>query len=65
MSVDTNNRYSDKDLAEFKDLIQEKIKKANISNPGVALLPRFLSSKLVKVKLMSALLLILCKNSNI
>jgi len=28
MSVDTNNRYSDKDLAEFKDLIQEKIKKA-------------------------------------
>ena len=28
MSVDTNNRYSDKDLAEFKALIQEKIKKA-------------------------------------
>ena len=28
MSVDTNNRYSDKDLAEFKDLILEKIKKA-------------------------------------
>lgn len=28
MSVDTNNRYSDKDLAEFKTLIQEKIKKA-------------------------------------
>ena len=27
MSVDTN-RYSDKDLAEFKDLILEKIKKA-------------------------------------
>lgn len=28
MSLDTNNRYSDKDLAEFKTLIQEKIKKA-------------------------------------
>lgn len=28
MSVDTNNRYSDKDLAEFKALIQEKIVKA-------------------------------------
>lgn len=28
MSVETNNRYSDKDLAEFKALIQEKIKKA-------------------------------------
>ena len=28
MSVDTNNRYSDKDLAEFKELILEKIKKA-------------------------------------
>ena len=28
MSVDTNNRYSDKDLAEFKTLITEKIEKA-------------------------------------
>jgi RNA polymerase-binding transcription factor DksA len=28
MTVDTNNRYSDKDLAEFKVLIQEKIEKA-------------------------------------
>jgi len=28
MTVGTNNRYSDKDLAEFKELIQEKIKKA-------------------------------------
>ncbi len=28
MSVDTNNRYSDKDLAEFKALITEKIEKA-------------------------------------
>ncbi len=28
MSVDTNNRYSDKDLAEFKTLITEKIVKA-------------------------------------
>ncbi|WP_228853610.1 TraR/DksA family transcriptional regulator [Aegicerativicinus sediminis] len=28
MGVDTNIRYSDKDLAEFKELIQEKIKKA-------------------------------------
>ena len=28
MSVDINNRYSDKDLAEFKVLILEKIKKA-------------------------------------
>lgn len=28
MAVDTNNRYSDKDLEEFKVLIQEKIKKA-------------------------------------
>lgn len=28
MTIDTNNRYSDKDLAEFKVLIQEKIKKA-------------------------------------
>ena len=29
MNVDTNNRYSDKDLAEFKTLITEKIEKAN------------------------------------
>ena len=28
MNVDTNNRYSDKELAEFKKLITEKIKKA-------------------------------------
>lgn len=28
MAVDTNNRYSDKDLAEFKKLIQDKIEKA-------------------------------------
>lgn len=28
MAVDTNNRYSDKDLEEFKVLIQEKIDKA-------------------------------------
>lgn len=28
MAEDTNIRYSDKDLAEFKELIQEKIKKA-------------------------------------
>ena len=28
MKVDTNNRYSDKDLAEFKKLIIEKIEKA-------------------------------------
>ncbi|WP_223032519.1 MULTISPECIES: TraR/DksA family transcriptional regulator [Hanstruepera] len=28
MGVDTNVRYSDKDLAEFKKLIQEKIDKA-------------------------------------
>ena len=28
MNVETNNRYSDKDLAEFKALIQEKIVKA-------------------------------------
>ncbi|WP_104735275.1 TraR/DksA family transcriptional regulator [Hanstruepera ponticola] len=28
MAVDSNVRYSDKDLAEFKELIQEKIKKA-------------------------------------
>ncbi|RED46586.1 TraR/DksA family transcriptional regulator [Winogradskyella eximia] len=28
MSAETNNRYSDKDLAEFKTLLQEKIKKA-------------------------------------
>jgi len=28
MTVDTNNRYSDKDLAEFKKLITEKIEKA-------------------------------------
>ncbi len=28
MAVETNNRYSDKDLAEFKVLIQEKIEKA-------------------------------------
>ena len=29
MKVDTNVRYSDKDLAEFKTLITEKIEKAN------------------------------------
>ena len=29
MNVDTNNRYSDNDLAEFKTLITEKIAKAN------------------------------------
>ncbi|WP_405575028.1 TraR/DksA family transcriptional regulator [Winogradskyella sp. Asnod2-B02-A] len=28
MSTETNNRYSDKDLAEFKSLLKEKIKKA-------------------------------------
>ncbi|MGF1556787.1 TraR/DksA family transcriptional regulator [Paucihalobacter sp.] len=28
MAVDTNNRYSDKDLEEFKVLIQDKIRKA-------------------------------------
>ena len=28
MKVDTNNRYADKDLAEFKKLIIEKIEKA-------------------------------------
>lgn len=28
MKVETNNRYSDKDLAEFKALITEKIEKA-------------------------------------
>ena len=28
MAVETNNRYSDKDLAEFKTLIQDKIVKA-------------------------------------
>jgi len=28
MAVDSNVRYSDKDLAEFKSLIQEKIEKA-------------------------------------
>ena len=28
MAVDTNNRYSDEELAEFKALIQEKIEKA-------------------------------------
>ncbi len=28
MKVDTNNRYSDKELAEFKTLISEKIEKA-------------------------------------
>lgn len=28
MQVETNNRYSDKDLAEFKKIIQEKIEKA-------------------------------------
>lgn len=28
MSVETNNRYSDKDLAEFKVIILDKIKKA-------------------------------------
>ncbi len=29
MKVDTNTRYSDKDLAEFKTLITEKIEKAH------------------------------------
>ncbi len=28
MALDTSNRYSDKDLEEFKGLIQDKIKKA-------------------------------------
>lgn len=28
MQVETNNRYSDKDLSEFKKVIQEKIEKA-------------------------------------
>lgn len=28
MAIDTTNRYSDKDLEEFKALIQDKIKKA-------------------------------------
>ena len=28
MNVETNNRYSDKELAEFKKVIQEKIEKA-------------------------------------
>ncbi|WP_178990901.1 TraR/DksA family transcriptional regulator [Winogradskyella schleiferi] len=28
MATETNNRYSDKDLEEFKTLVQEKIKKA-------------------------------------
>ena len=28
MAVDTNNRYSDKELEEFRTLVQEKIKKA-------------------------------------
>lgn len=28
MAVDTNNRYSDKDLEEFRILLQDKIKKA-------------------------------------
>lgn len=28
MTTETNNRYSDKDLAEFKTLIQDKIEKA-------------------------------------
>ena len=28
MAIDANNRYSDKDLAEFKELIQSKIEKA-------------------------------------
>ena len=28
MAVDTNNRFSDKDLEEFRTLVQEKIKKA-------------------------------------
>ncbi len=28
MNTETNNRYSDKDLAEFKSLIQDKIEKA-------------------------------------
>lgn len=28
MAADTNNRYSDKDLEEFKGIIQDKIKKA-------------------------------------
>ncbi|MBT8270071.1 MAG: TraR/DksA family transcriptional regulator, partial [Bacteroidia bacterium] len=29
MAVDTNNRYSDEELAQFKALIQEKIEKAS------------------------------------
>ena len=29
MAVETNNRYSDEELAEFKALIQEKIEKAS------------------------------------
>ena len=29
MAVDTNNRYSDEELSEFKALIQEKIEKAS------------------------------------
>lgn len=28
MAVDTNNRYSDKDLEEFRTIVQDKIKKA-------------------------------------
>ncbi|SDG65841.1 TraR/DksA family transcriptional regulator [Winogradskyella thalassocola] len=28
MNTETNNRYADKDLAEFKAILQEKIKKA-------------------------------------
>ena len=28
MAIDTNNRYSDKDLEEFRELIQDKIDKA-------------------------------------
>ncbi|WP_178986148.1 TraR/DksA family transcriptional regulator [Winogradskyella helgolandensis] len=28
MSTETNNRYADKDLAEFRAILQEKIKKA-------------------------------------
>ncbi|MBU2927992.1 TraR/DksA family transcriptional regulator [Winogradskyella psychrotolerans] len=28
MNTETNNRYSDKDLAEFKAILQDKIKKA-------------------------------------
>ncbi|WP_179004216.1 TraR/DksA family transcriptional regulator [Winogradskyella forsetii] len=28
MATETNNRYSDKDLEEFKSIVQEKIKKA-------------------------------------